>query len=268
MPAESWAGAATFVGTHALAVFFGLLVLLLLLVGALVWLLRSQVLPRARSRLEPLALELASAAIGFGIVLGGAALFAEIAEGLGPGAAMASADDALTTAIRDHVHPATLRVFAMLTHFADVITLTLLGVVVAVLLWSRGRRALALGWVLAVGGNAVLNPLLKRVFERVRPLHEHGLVNEVGWSFPSGHTSGATVAYGMLAYVALRTLPPAWHVPAVMAATALAFTVGCSRVFLQVHYASDVLAGFVSGCAWLTVCIVSVEMARAYRRRA
>ena len=122
--------------------------------------------------------------------------------------------------------------------------------------------------MVALGGNALLNPLLKRVFERVRPMHEHGLVTELGWSFPSGHTSSATVAYGMLAYVALRTLPAVWHVPALLAAAALAFTVGCSRVFLQVHFASDVLAGFASGAAWLTVCIVSVELARAYRRRA
>ncbi|MEO5697833.1 MAG: phosphatase PAP2 family protein [Burkholderiaceae bacterium] len=268
MPAETLAGFAAFVGTHALSVFFGLLGVLLLLVSSGGWLLRSRVLPQAQSGLRPQALVVLSAAIGFALVLGAAALFAEIAEHLGRGETMSLTDEALTAAIRNHVSATTLRVFGVLTHFGDVVTLSLLGAVVAPLLWWQGRRALALGWVIALGGNALLNPLLKRVFERVRPVHEQGLINELGWSFPSGHTSGATVAYGMLAYVVIRTLPAAWHGPAVLAATALAFTVGCSRVFLQVHFASDVLAGFAAGAAWLTVCIVSVELARVYRQRA
>ena len=267
MPAETLAGFAAVVGAHALAVFLALLVALLLLAAA-AWLVRAHVLPQAQSRFGPQALVLLNAMIGFALVLGAASLFAEIAEQLGSGATMALADEALTASIRAHVAPATLAVFAALTHFGDPITLALLGIGVALLLWWRRRRALALGWVVALGGNALLNPLLKRVFERVRPVHGPGLIDELGWSFPSGHTSGATVAYGMLAYVAIRTLPQAWHTPLVLAATALAFTVGSSRVFLQVHFASDVLAGFASGAAWLTVCIVSVELARVYRRRA
>ncbi len=268
MPVETLAGFATFVGTHALAVFVALLLGLLLIVAAGGWLLRSHVLPQAQRRFGPMALVLMSAAVGFALVLGAASLFAGIAEHLGPDGTMSLLDDALTAAIRAHVGANTLAVFAVLTHFGDVITLSLLGSVVALLLWWQRRRALALGWVIALGGNALLNPALKRVFERVRPVHEHGLINEIGWSFPSGHTSSATVAYGMLAYVVMRTLPQRWHAPLVLAATALAFTVGCSRVFLQVHFASDVVAGFASGAAWLTVCIVSVELARVYRRRA
>lgn len=267
MPVETLARFATFVGAHALEVFLVLLVVLLLLVAGAGWLLRAYALPWAKSRLGPLSLVLLNAAIGFALVLGAASLFAEIAEHLGIGATMSLVDEALTASIHAHVAPATLAVFAVLTHFGDVITLTLLGAIVAPLLWWQRRRALSLGWVLALGGNALLNPLLKRVFERVRPVHEHGLISDLGWSFPSGHTSGATVVYGMLAYVAMRTLPAVWHLPALLAATALAFTVGCSRVFLQVHFASDVVAGFASGATWLTVCVGSVELARVYRRR-
>ena len=70
----------------------------------------------------------------------------------------------------------------------------------------------------------------------------------------------------MLAYVLLRTLPRAWHLPAVLAASAIAFSVGASRVFLQAHFATDVVAGFASGSAWLVACIVSAEATRHYRR--
>lgn len=256
------------VGANALPMFLALLCLLLLAVAVGWWALRAHMLPRLQRRLPAPAMVLFSAAAGFAIVVGGAALFAEIAEHLGPDGAVALADEALTAALHSHVDATTLQVFAGLTHLGDVLTLTLLGAAVALLLWRRRRRALALGWVLALGGNAVLNPLLKRIFERVRPLHEQGLVSELGFSFPSGHSSGAIVAFGMLAYVAVRTLAPRWHLPAVLGATALIFTVGCSRVFLQVHFASDVAAGFVSGAAWLTVCILSLELGRLYRRRA
>jgi membrane-associated phospholipid phosphatase len=54
----------------------------------------------------------------------------------------------------------------------------------------------------------------------------------------------------------------------VMLASALAFTIGSSRVFLQVHFASDVLAGFAWGAAWLAVCVLSVELSRRWRLRA
>ena len=92
---------------------------------------------------------------------------------------------------------------------------------------------------------------------------------EHGFSFPSGHSSGSVVAYGMLAYLALRLLPIRWHLPGLLATVALAFTVGASRLFLGVHFASDVIAGFASGAAWLAMCITLIERMRwRYRQSA
>lgn len=266
MKPDQWLALASWLGAHAVAVFVALLCALLLLTAFMAWVWDGQVLPRTQAAFSQPAALLLNVAGGLAVVLGAAAIFAEIAEQLGPGGAMSLVDEALSASIRAHVDVGTLQVFALLTHLGDPWVLALLGVTVAVWLWWRGQRSLALGWVLALGGNALLNPMLKRIFERVRPVHDHGLVAELGWSFPSGHTSGATVAYGMLAYVMLRTLPTAWHLPAVLGATALAFTVGSSRVFLQVHFASDVAAGLASGTAWLTVCILSVEWRQRWRR--
>ena len=263
MRVETLVALADATGRHALPLFLALLAALLLLVLA-AWVGHVQVLPRARAGSPQPAL-LLSALAGFGIVVGAAAGFAEIAEQLDPAGAMARADEALAASIGAHTAPATLRVFALLTHLGDVAWLALLGAGIALWLWSRRQRALALGWVLALGGNALLNPALKRIFERMRPVHKLDLFNETGFSFPSGHTSGAIGAYGMLAYVALRTLPAVWDLPAVLGATAVAFTVGCSRVFLQVHYLSDVLAGFASGGAWVVVCVMSVEASHRWR---
>ncbi|WP_046059474.1 phosphatase PAP2 family protein, partial [Paracidovorax citrulli] len=86
--------------------------------------------------------------------------------------------------------------------------------------------------------------------------HTHGVSVAEGYSFPSGHSSSSMVAYGMLAYLAVRLLPARWHLPALLAAASVVFTVGWSRVVLQVHYASDVLAGWVTGGTWLVCCVL------------
>lgn len=151
--------------------------------------------------------------------------------------------------------------FAALTHLGDTATLATLAVVVALALWFARQRTLAVGWALALAGQGLLTLLLKAVFSRVRPLHA-GEPLASGWSFPSGHTLGATVAWGMLAYVALRLLPPRWHLPAVIAAAALTWLVGVSRVVVGVHHPSDVLAGFALGGAWLVAAVVVLEGVR------
>lgn len=63
------------------------------------------------------------------------------------------------------------------------------------------------------------------------------------------------VTYGMLAYVALRTLRSEWHSPLVLGVISLVLNVGFSRIVLQFHFASDVAAGYAPGLAWLSVCI-------------
>ena len=197
------------------------------------------------------------------LIVGAASLFEAISDRIDPANAMGLADQALVDAIAQHVPLGALRVFALITHLADPAVLTVLGMVVAVVLWRRRTRLLAAGWVLALAGNAVLNPLLKVVFERARPVHDHGLAQATGFSFPSGHSSGAMVAYAMLLYLGLRVLPPRWHALAAMVAVGLVFSIACSRIFLRVHFASDVAAGLLSGLCWTGVCIAGLEFARA-----
>ncbi len=251
---------ALWAGQHALPLFFLLL--------ALAW-VASWVgwcgLRRAQARRQTLAGSPRPGigwrvAVGLLVSLAGAAVFAGLAAELGAGAALSQADQALTDALRASVTPLTQQVFSVLTHLGDPATLMLLGLGVALVLVVRGQRALALGWVLALAGNSVLNPALKQVFGRARPLETQQAVHATGLSFPSGHSSGAAVAYGMLAYLALKLLPARWQLPALLAAVTLVVTVGASRMFLRVHFASDVLAGFGSGVAWLALCITGLEL--------
>jgi undecaprenyl-diphosphatase len=93
-------------------------------------------------------------------------------------------------------------------------------------------------------------------------LHDHGLANETGWSFPSGHASGSMLVYGLLGYLIVRHAPGAWHVPVALTSLALIVFVGSSRVLLQVHYLSDIVAGYASAAAWVALCIAGLEAVR------
>ena len=259
--------AAQWAGRYALPLF--LLALAILLASAWVcwWALQRYVVPRAQNALPQwglLALYLTS---GFLAIVAGAWVFGELASELVARTVLGPADQALTDALQLSAPPQATQLFAAVTRLADTATITGLGIVGAIGLAALGRRWLAVGWAAALAGNGLLNHTLKQVFERTRPVHEGGLVVADGFSFPSGHSSGSVVAFGMLAYVSTRLLPPRWHLPIVLLAVALAFTVGASRVFLRVHFASDVIAGFASGTAWLAVCIASIEFTRWYSGR-
>ncbi len=201
-------------------------------------------------------------AAGLLVIAAGALIFAALASQLGEGHAMVEGDRAIADALRTGVPQAVHAVFAALTHLADPATLTALGAAMALGLWTQRRFALATVWVFAVAGNGLLNVALKDIFERARPLPADGATLLADFSFPSGHASGAVVAYGMLAYLAMRILAPRWHLPAWATAGTLVGLVGASRVVLGVHFASDVIAGFASGTAWLALCITGAELAR------
>jgi undecaprenyl-diphosphatase len=198
-------------------------------------------------------------------MLTGVLVFVSLAHSLTVGPQVIQFDLAISDALRANVAPWALQVFAALTHLADTVTLTVLCVVGTFVLVARHQRGLAFVWVLAIAGNAVLNQSLKLLIGRARPLDPEGTLMVHGLSFPSGHSSGAVVAYGMLAYLALRLLPKALHLPVLVAALSLVLTVGISRVVLRVHFASDVAAGFSSGSAWLALCITSFEAVRWWR---
>ncbi len=272
----TYAPLAEHIGANALPLYFAALAVLLLTVAGLWALARRYPLPRADSTLPPNGCVLVWLGFGCAAAVGGAGVFVALAKALAepsgtPG--LGALDELLLAAVGHHLPAGAQTFFAVFTHLGDTATLSGLVAVVAAALLAQQRRQLALSWTVAVAGNALLNTALKGFFERSRPVHDAALQSVYGWSFPSGHSSAAVVAYGMLAYVLMRTWPPAQRNPAgcllvVLAASAVAFTIGCSRVFIGAHYASDVLAGFASGSAWLAVCIGSIELRRHDRRSA
>lgn len=253
---------AEWLGVHALAVFFACLIALLVLESVTLLMIQrygGRIVGDYPSRTVLMSIFIV---VGAGMLIATATVFAEMMEALGADEEIGFFDERLTQTLAIELPAFALRGFGTISHLGDPITLTLLVVVIAILLLVWRHSSLAFGWTVACAGGALLNQGLKQIFERVRPVHDHGFAIADGYSFPSGHTSGAVVVYGMLAYLCIRLLPTRWDIPAVVVATTLAFSIGWSRVFLQVHWASDVVAGFASGLAWLTVCIVALEMTR------
>jgi len=133
-------------------------------------------------------------------------------------------------------------------------------VAVAVLGWRwRWRDAVLVA--MATLGAGLLVVGLKPLIGRVRPPQIDHLVLETNQSFPSGHAVGAAAVLGVLAVVAVRHLHR--RVPRVavgVAALGATVAIGVSRLYLRVHWASDVLGGWLVGGLWLTVCVSALAL--------
>lgn len=135
------------------------------------------------------------------------------------------------------------------------------------LLWKRRWYAL-LALALAVPGGMLLNIALKNLFQRARPVFDEPLLTLATYSFPSGHVMGSTVFYGVLvAFVFWNVRAWRWRLLALAIAGVMIILVAFSRLYLGVHYVSDVTAAFIEGLAWLALCLIAVDILWRYRRR-
>jgi undecaprenyl-diphosphatase len=138
--------------------------------------------------------------------------------------------------------------------------------IIAVLLSFKGRFRWAAYLVVTTGVGGLLVKVLKIYFQRARPDLAEALRQAHGYSFPSGHAMGSTLAAGALAYLALRSLDT-WRAKAAALAAAVTFVaaVALSRVYLGVHWISDIGAGVAAGLVWVTFTTVAYETFRRIR---
>ena len=127
------------------------------------------------------------------------------------------------------------------------------GLVITYLLKKNWKRAVEIA-VIGIGG-FIVNYLMKLFFHRVRP--PHPLINPLrNFSFPSGHATSAIIFYGLLAYLIWKTdipKPLKYFLGSLL--LLFAILIGFSRIYLRLHYPSDVLAGFCIGFAWVSLSI-------------
>ncbi|GIM93236.1 phosphatase PAP2 family protein [Paractinoplanes toevensis] len=138
-------------------------------------------------------------------------------------------------------------------------------VVVIVLLLIRRRPRLAIYLAVTGLGAMLLDPSLKALVGRVRPVVADPIAYGGGNSFPSGHTLGSTIVYGMLALVFLSLVKGRGRGWLIGVAAVVIVAIGLSRMALGVHFLSDVLAGWLLGLAWISVTAYAF---RVWRREA
>jgi len=145
----------------------------------------------------------------------------------------------------------------VLTNVGSTVSMAVLALLVGVWSYRRGRTADAVLAIGAMASGAVLLRGLKLLFDRQRPPELTRLIGETTESFPSGHATMAMVVIGTLVVLAWAGRGPLGRAVMVAAATLWIGAVGLTRVYLGVHWFTDVLAGWLVGATWLTACAVA-----------
>jgi undecaprenyl-diphosphatase len=143
----------------------------------------------------------------------------------------------------------------LVTTLGSTVAMALLAVAVGAWCWWRGRRADAVLAVGAMAGASLVFRLLKVWLDRSRPPAADRLVAETNESLPSGHATMSIVVVGTIVVLAWAGRGAWARAAMVGAAAAWIGAVGATRVYLGVHWVSDVLAGWAVGAAWLALCV-------------
>ncbi|MBA3905423.1 MAG: phosphatase PAP2 family protein [Pseudonocardiales bacterium] len=159
-------------------------------------------------------------------------------------------------------------VAVVITTVGSTVAMAVLAVAVGAWCWWRGRHVDAVLAVGAMAGASLLFRLLKLVLERARPPIADHAVAVSSESLPSGHATMSTVVIGTIVVLAWSGRSVGERTAMVLAAALCVGAVGATRVYLGVHWLSDVLAGWPVGAAWLAVCVLLWTRWRAREPRA
>jgi undecaprenyl-diphosphatase len=146
-----------------------------------------------------------------------------------------------------------------MTHFGHPVV----AISIAALIGTTGALLSNLRLILSAGVVVVMiviSSVLKELLHRARPLTDYvAHMTSFSLSFPSGHAVGATMAYGLIAYLAWHHLPQPWSSVVMTICFLLIFIVGVSRVYLGAHYPSDVIGGWLLGMVGLAIIIFVIK---------
>jgi membrane-associated phospholipid phosphatase len=170
--------------------------------------------------------------------------------------------------LHDHATSGWTTFFENVTRLGNIPVLILVTLVAAIVLWRKRLRTELELLLLAAVGAEILTVGLKLGFERERPFFPDPLATESTYSFPSGHASVSLAVYGTIGYILARHASTRRKQFAALAGAAvLVLLIGLSRLYLGVHYLSDVIAGFSLGLAWVALCVVLLHLRLRLRTR-
>jgi len=140
--------------------------------------------------------------------------------------------------------------------------LSIITFLIAVYLLYKRYRNYALLLVGGMLGELLIVAILKRLIDATRPLN--GIIQETGFSFPSGHATAAVVFCGLLAYFIWQHFKSRnWRMLSVVFFASISLLVGFTRIYLNVHWLSDVVGAYSLGIFWLTFSIVAFRLQKA-----
>ena len=194
-------------------------------------------------------------------------IFVELAEHVQMGASQAF-DNAVLRWLGAHHTTAWDNVMVEITALGTGTVVMMIVAVAALFLVLTQHKYSAMLLLVSTLGGLVLNGVLKLGFNRPRPTIFVPEVHAVSSSFPSGHAMSAAIVYGTVAYLAARLHKRAWARALVMLAALIVIVAICiSRLYLGVHYPSDVVAGVVIGLAWAGFCMAILEAIQKFGAR-
>ena len=174
-------------------------------------------------------------------------LFGELASSIREGERLAF-DEAILRFMQRNASETLDRIMLLASTVGSGRVVGSLDAIVCLLLLARRRWADATFWLLATGGAALINRLAKHGYERIRPDLWPSIAPESSFSFPSGHAMQSTA---LAAALVVLLWPTAARLATLVAASLFAVLVGVSRVYLGVHFPSDILAGWAASVAWV-----------------
>jgi undecaprenyl-diphosphatase len=193
--------------------------------------------------------------VSLGIAAGALVLFGWIAEEVMEGDTT-QFDTAIRSAVHNHATPLLTTIMQAFSFLGSVGWVSIFGLLVVCACFYFKRRRMAGFLVIAMIGASALDSVLKLTFHRVRPIAFFG-TSPSSYSFPSGHAFGSLCFYGILAAVLSdRIVGRKPKVIIWLTAALLVAMIGFSRIYLGVHYPSDVIAGYLAGAVWITAVAV------------
>ncbi|WP_129703611.1 phosphatase PAP2 family protein [Priestia megaterium] len=165
-------------------------------------------------------------------------------------------DSTVISFVQGFESPILTSIMKFFTFIGSLPAITILSVLIMFFLYTvlKHRSELIL-FVAAILGSSILFRILKQIFQRERP-NLHRLIEISSYSFPSGHATTAFAFYGVLAFLLWRHLPTQWgRTILILLSVIMILAIGTSRIYLGVHYPSDVLAGYLVSIFWLAIII-------------
>ena len=205
--------------------------------------------------------------IGFVFGLAGVVLFAQLAEVVMEGDTQALDEYGLRW-INSHQSETLDHVMMEITSLGNFAVVLVMLLVVSAFLWLSKHKISVVLLALGVGGGFLANNVLKMFFDRDRPSVFEPVTEVMTNSFPSGHAMVSTIAYLSVAYLVGRLEPtPTMRRMTWALAAVIILLVSISRMYLGVHYPTDVIGGIIAGIAWLGFVIAGMHAVQYFAKR-